>query len=290
MRDVKERRSPVCRTRLGTDRIDLDWQTAAFAKATACQRARPALQFCMNSIAENLERVCEQIATASAKSGRSANDVELVAITKTHPVEKVREAIEAGQILFGESRVQEARAKIPELLSHIRWHFVGHLQKNKIRHALPLFELIHSVDSLALAQDIDRIAQEEGLHPRVLLEINVAGEGSKFGFAPDKLREQMEALLALPRLSILGLMTIPPLAEDAEESRKYFVQLRELRNHLQTEFRVDLVQLSMGMTQDFPIAIEEGATLVRVGTAIFGERSKKQRATDNHGFSRIAEA
>ncbi|PYK26733.1 MAG: YggS family pyridoxal phosphate-dependent enzyme [Verrucomicrobia bacterium] len=229
----------------------------------------------MVSIAENLDRVRERIAHAAAKSGRSTNDVELVVITKTHPVEKVREAIDAGQTLFGESRVQEARAKIPELPSNVRWHFVGHLQKNKVRHALPLFEMIHSVDSLALAQDMNRIAQEEGLHPRLLLEVNVAGEWSKFGFAPDKLREQMEALLALPRLSILGLMTIPPLAEEAEASREYFVQLREVRDHLQTEFRVDLAHLSMGMTQDFPIAVEEGATLVRVGTAIFGERSKR---------------
>jgi len=235
----------------------------------------PALQCCMVSIAENLDRVRERIAHAAAKSGRSTNDVELVVITKTHPVEKVREAIDAGQTLFGESRVQEARAKIPELPSNVRWHFVGHLQKNKVRHALPLFEMIHSVDSLALAQDMNRIAQEEGLHPRLLLEVNVAGEWSKFGFAPDKLREQMEALLALPRLSILGLMTIPPLAEEAEASREYFVQLREVRDHLQTEFRVDLAHLSMGMTQDFPIAVEEGATLVRVGTAIFGERSKR---------------
>jgi pyridoxal phosphate enzyme (YggS family) len=256
--------------------FDLNWQTAAFAKATACQKAHPAIEFCMNSIAENLDRVREQIATASVKSGRSANDVELVAITKTHPAEKVREAIEAGQTLFGESRVQEARAKIPELPSNVHWHFVGHLQKNKIRHALPLFELIHSVDSLPLAQEVDRIAQEEGLHPRVLLEVNVAGEGSKFGFGTETLREQMEQLLALPRLSILGLMTIPPLAEEAQASRKYFIQLRELRDRLQTEFRVDLAQLSMGMTQDFPIAVEEGATLVRVGTAIFGERSKKK--------------
>ena len=151
----------------------------------------------MSSIAENLDRVREQIASAAAKSGRSVDDVELVAITKTHPAEKVREAIEAGQTLFGESRVQEARAKIPELPSNIRWHFVGHLQKNKIRHALPLFEIIHSIDSLALAQDINRIAQEEGLHPCVLLEVNVAGEGSKFGFAPDKLREQMESVTNL---------------------------------------------------------------------------------------------
>ena len=226
----------------------------------------------MNSISENLERVREQIARAAAKVGRAASGIQLVAITKTHPAEQVREAIEAGQNLFGESRVQEARAKIPQLPSNVHWHFVGHLQKNKIRHALPLFELIHSVDSLGLAQDMNRIAQEEAMHPRVLLEVNVAGEGSKFGFQPDKLCQQMEELLSLPRLSISGLMAIPPLAEEAEPSRKYFVQLRELRDRLQTEFRVDLSQLSMGMTQDYPIAIEEGATLVRVGTAIFGER------------------
>jgi len=244
----------------------------------------------MSSIADNLERVREQIAQAAAKAGRDVKDVELVAITKTHPAQKVREAVEAGQTLFGESRVQEARAKIPELSSNIRWHFVGHLQKNKVRQALPLFEMIHSVDSLTLAQDINRIAEEEGLYPRVLLEVNVGGEGSKFGFAPDKLCKQMEELLALPRLSILGLMTIPPVAEQAEASRKYFVELRELRDRLQSEFRVDLAQLSMGMTQDFPVAIEEGATLVRVGTAIFGERSKKRKATDEHGSSRISEA
>jgi len=149
-----------------------------------------------------------------------------------------------------------------------------------VRQALPLFEMIHSVDSFALAQDINRIAEEEGLHPRVLLEVNVAGEGSKFGFAPDDLSEQMEALLALPRLSIEGLMCIPPLAVESEDSRKCFVQVRELRDSLEKEFNMKLPQLSMGMTQDFPIGIQEGATLVRVGTAIFGERSKKQKATD----------
>jgi PLP dependent protein len=227
----------------------------------------------MKSVAENLDRVREQIAQAAQRARRAVDEIELLAISKTHPAEKVREVIEAGQTLFGESRVQEARVKIPELPSNLRWHFVGHLQKNKIRQALPLFELIHSVDSLALAQDMNRIADEEGLHPRVLIEVNVAGEGSKFGFTPDRLREEMETLLALPRLSILGLMTIPPLTEEAEASRKYFVQLRELRDGLQTEFHVDLAQLSMGMTQDFPVAVEEGATLVRVGTAIFGERT-----------------
>ena len=231
----------------------------------------------MSSIAENLERVREKIAQAAAKSGRSTDNVDLVAISKTHEAEKVREAIEAGQTLFGESKVQEARAKIPELPSNIHWHFVGHLQKNKIRHALPLFELIQSIDSLALAEDMNRIAEEEGMHPRVLLEVNVAGEGSKFGFEPEKLRAALESLLALPRLSILGLMCIPPIADEAEASRQYFVKLRELRDSLQTEFRVDLAQLSMGMTQDYAVAVEEGATLVRIGTAIFGERSKRKK-------------
>ena len=232
--------------------------------------------FAMTLITENLEQVREQIAGAAAKVGRAAGEIELVAIAKTHPAEKVREAIEAGQTLFGESRVQEARAKIPELPSNLRWHFVGHLQKNKIRHALPLFEMIHSVDSLELAHEMNRIAEEQGMHPRVLLEVNVAGEGSKFGFSPDKLGDQMESLLALPRLSILGLMTIPPLSKEAEAPRKYFVQLRELRDRLQTEFHVDLAQLSMGMTEDFVVAVEEGATLVRVGTAIFGQRKKSE--------------
>jgi PLP dependent protein len=228
-------------------------------------------------IAENLERVCERITQAATKAARAVGDIELVAITKTHPAEKVREAVEAGHTLFGENRVQEARDKIPELPSNLRWHFVGHLQKNKIRHALPLFELFHSVDSLALAQEMGRIAAEEGMHPRALLEINVAGEGSKFGFKAETLRAEMESLLALPRLAIEGLMCIPPLAEEAEASRKFFVQLRELRDSLEQEFDVKLPHLSMGMTSDFPIAVQEGATLVRVGTAIFDERLKRQK-------------
>jgi PLP dependent protein len=231
--------------------------------------------FGVETIATNLERVRQQIAQAATKAGRAVDEIELVAISKTHGAEKVHAAFDAGQTLFGESRVQEARLKIPELPSAIRWQFVGHLQKNKIRHALPLFELIHSVDSLALAQEMNRIAEEEGLHLRVLLEVNVAGEGSKFGFPPGTLREQMETLLALSRLSIEGLMTIPPLAEEPEASRKFFVQLRELRGALEKEFNMKLPHLSMGMTSDFPIAVEEGATLVRVGTAIFGERVRK---------------
>jgi pyridoxal phosphate enzyme (YggS family) len=231
----------------------------------------------MISIAENLERVREQITQAAAKAGRAVNEIELVAITKTHPAEKVREAVEAGHSVFGESRVQEARAKIPELPSNLRWHFVGHLQKNKIRHALPLFELFHGVDSLALAQEMNRIAAEDGERPRLLLEVNVAGEGSKFGFKAETLRAEIGSLLALPRLLIEGLMCIPPLAEEAEVSRKFFVQLRELRDSLEKEFDVTFPHLSMGMTQDFSIAVEEGATLVRVGTAIFGERPERQK-------------
>src|SRR2546423_207052 len=175
----------------------------------------------MGNIAENLERVRAQISEAAKKSRRSSHDIELVAISKTHEAEKVRAAFDAGQQLFGESRVQEARAKIPLLPSAARWHFVGRLQRNKIRHALPLFELFHSVDSLELAQQMDRIAGEEGSHPRILLEVNVAGGGSKIGLAPEALRDQMESLLALARLTIEGLMTAPPLAPQDAATRKY---------------------------------------------------------------------
>jgi hypothetical protein len=225
-----------------------------------------------DDIAANLEQVLSRIEAAARKAGRSPDDVQLIAVSKKQDAEKIRAVFDAGQAVFGESRVQEARTKIPLLPSAVRWQFIGHLQKNKIRHALPLFELFHSIDSLALAQDIQRIAGEEGVRPRVLLEVNVAGEGSKFGFAPDKLRSEMEALLELGRLEIEGLMTIPPLAPDPEETRPYFVALRELRDELQREFAVALPQLSMGMSNDYPIAIEEGATFVRVGTAIFGGR------------------
>lgn len=227
----------------------------------------------MSETAENLERVRTQLADAAKKSGRSVAEIELIAISKTHEAEKVREAFDAGQEVFGESRVQEARAKIPLLPSAARWHFVGRLQRNKVRQALPLFELFHSVDSLSLARDINRIAEEDGSRPRILLEVNVAGEGSKIGFAPDTLRTEIDALLELRRLTIEGLMTIPPLAPEAEASRRYFVALREFRDQLQTRFDLRLPHLSMGMTGDFTVAIEEGATLVRVGTAIFGKRS-----------------
>jgi len=235
----------------------------------------------MHNLAEHLDAVRAAISDAAARSERAAGEVTLVAVSKTHPPETVAEAIAAGQFVFGESRIQEARAKIPLLPGSARWHFIGHLQKNKIRHALPLFELLHGIDSLELARDVDRVAAEAGAFPQVLLEVNVAGEASKFGFAPGKLREQMDDLLALERLQIQGLMCIPPPGPRPEDSRRYFVTLRELRDALQTGARVPLPQLSMGMSADYAVAVEEGATLVRVGTAIFGERSGKTWKT--HG-------
>lgn len=223
-------------------------------------------------IAENLEQVRGAIAAACGRAGRAVEEVELVAVSKKQSAEKINAAEAAGQLLFGESRVQEARAKLPLCSSRLRWHFIGHLQKNKIRQALPLFELFHGIDSLALAQDIERIAEEEGQQPRVLLEVNVAGEASKHGFAPEALRRDLETLLSLGRLTFEGLMTIPPFAPEAEASRKYFVALRELRDTLERDFAVKLPSLSTGMSGDFEVAIEEGATMVRVGTAIFGSR------------------
>jgi len=230
----------------------------------------------MNTIADNLVAVRGVIAEAAGRARRRADEIELVAVSKTQPPDAVIEALEAGQFVFGESRVQEARAKIPILPGRARWHFIGHLQRNKIRQALALgFELLHGIDSLETARDLDRIAEEAGMFPKLLLEVNVAGESSKFGFSPAKLRAQLEELLALERLQIEGLMTIAPFAPEAEASRPHFVALRELRDQVQMEFRLPLPRLSMGMSGDYAVAVEEGATLVRVGTAIFGARSGK---------------
>lgn len=226
----------------------------------------------MDDVGANLSLVQAQIAAAAGRSGRALAAVRLVAVSKKQSAEKVRAAFDARQPVFGESRVQEARAKIPLLPSAVCWHFIGRLQKNKIRHALPLFELFHSVDSLALATEMNRIADEEGLRPQILLEVNVAGEGSKIGFSPDELRAHLEAILQLNRLTVLGLMTIPPLSQEPEQSRRHFATLRGLRDALARDFSVALPDLSMGMSHDFEVAIEEGATLVRVGTAIFGSR------------------
>jgi pyridoxal phosphate enzyme (YggS family) len=228
-----------------------------------------------SSIAENLETVRAVITESERRSGQLAGSVELIAVSKTHPPEIVRQAVDAGQLLFGENRVQEAKAKIPDLPAKLRWHLIGHLQTNKIRQALPLFEVIHSVDSVELLDEIQRIAGDLGLFPRVLLQVNVAGESSKFGFSPQRLLSQVEQISRADRVQVEGLMTIPPPAFNAEDSRKYFVQLRQLRDRLVMESRFPLPHLSMGMSGDYRVAIEEGATYVRVGTAIFGERRAK---------------
>ena len=226
----------------------------------------------MSEIAEHLAGILERLKTACQKAGRAGEAARLLAVSKTFPVGAVREAAAAGQELFGESRVQEAVEKIPQLPSRLRWHFIGHLQKNKIRKILPLVEALHSVDSVELAADIERIGTELGLRPRVFLQVNIAADASKFGFQPEVLRGEMERILALRRLEVVGLMTIPPLVPEAEMSRRHFAALREFRDALEREFGVGLPELSMGMSGDFEVAAEEGATLVRVGSAIFGGR------------------
>jgi pyridoxal phosphate enzyme (YggS family) len=224
----------------------------------------------METIQERFSGVRDRIAKAARRAGRNPGEVELVAVSKKQPAELIREAVDAGQLLFGENRVQEAMVKISSLPGSLRWHLVGHLQSNKIRKALPLFELIQSVDSAELAGEIDRIAGETGLFPRVLLEVNVSGEGSKHGFRPEQLERDLETLLALPRLQVEGFMTMAPLAPEAEAARPFFAGLRELRDRMAARAGIPFGILSMGMSGDFEVAVEEGATLVRVGSAIFG--------------------
>jgi len=222
------------------------------------------------SIPTNLQSVRERIDAAARRAGRDLGEIELVAVSKKHPPEQIREAWDSGQELFGESRVQEALVKIPLLPSKLRWHFIGHLQSNKIRKMLPLFELIHGVDQLQTARDLDRIGGEFGMFPRVLLEVNISGEPSKKGFEPKALEQIIEEMLSMPRLQVEGLMTMAPLAAEAESSRPYFSGLRDLRDRLAKKTGIPLATLSMGMSGDFEIAVEEGATLCRVGSSIFG--------------------
>ena len=226
----------------------------------------------MSEIAARLEQIRERMTAACARAGRDSKSVELVAVSKTKPAELIQEAVDAGQSLFGENRVQEVLLKKPLLPARLRWHLIGPLQSNKVRKILPLVEMIEAVDSLDIARDINRIAAELGLHPKVLLEINVATESSKHGFSADRIRAQLEELYALDRLYIQGLMCIPPFDPSPEASRKYFIQLRTLREELEKLGGAPLPVLSLGMSHDFETAIEEGATLVRVGTAIFGGR------------------
>jgi pyridoxal phosphate enzyme (YggS family) len=227
----------------------------------------------MSEVAENLSVIAGKISAACLRAGRDVKSVQLIAVSKTFPVGSVREAFEAGQLQFGESKVQEAETKVAALPGSLHWHFIGRVQRNKVRKMLQNFEVIHAIDSLRLASYTDEIAGELGLFPKVFLQVNVGREASKGGFEPDVLRAEMESLLKLGRLEIVGLMCIPPAGPDAESARPWFASLRETRDALEREFGVTLPALSMGMSGDFEVAIEEGSTHVRVGSAIFGKRS-----------------
>ena len=228
-------------------------------------------------LAMRIEKIRRAIVTAATRAHRSADDVTLVAVSKTHPADKVCEAIAAGQIDFGENRVQEADAKIPEVgRDAARWHLIGHLQSNKARRAVELFDWIHSLDSVDLVRRIDRICRQvdRGELP-VLIQVDLGHEATKTGVEEKDLRKIVDAVRACDRLHLMGLMTLPPFFDDAEKARPYFKRLRELRDELQKEgvFGDRIGDLSMGMTHDYTVAIEEGATIVRIGTALFGPRS-----------------
>jgi pyridoxal phosphate enzyme (YggS family) len=227
----------------------------------------------MLEVAENLSVIAGKISAACLRAGRDVKSVELIAVSKTFPAGSVREAFEAGQRQFGESKIQEAEPKIAALPGSLHWHFIGRVQRNKVRKMLQNFEVIHAIDSLRLASYTDEVAGELGLFPKVFLQVNVGAEASKGGFEHDVLRAEMESLLKLGRLEIIGLMCIPPVGPDAESARPWFALLREIRDALELEFGVMLPALSMGMSGDFEVAIEEGSTHVRVGSAIFGKRS-----------------
>ena len=215
------------------------------------------------------------MAAAASKAGRPPESIRLVAVSKTVSVEKLIEARAAGAELFGENRVQEALEKIDRLgQGGPVWHFIGHLQKNKVKQILGRFDLIHSVDSAALARVINEKSLARNLITPILIQVNVSGEASKFGMAPNELESSLQALSKMPAVKVEGLMTIPPYSPDPEKSRKVFARLRGLRDQM-AELGMEgicLTELSMGMSNDFAVAIEEGATLVRVGSAIFGDR------------------
>ena len=227
------------------------------------------------SIAGNVARVLERIAAAERRAGRSPGSVKLIAASKMQPLPKILEAHAAGLSVFGENYVQEAEEKIPGLPG-AEWHMIGRLQGNKVRRAVSLFSWIQTADSGKRLEEISRCAAEAGKIVPVLLEVNLEGEQSKAGIAPAELRRLAETALGLPGIRVSGLMAIPPYGIDPEESRPYFVRLRHLRDALARELpRADLKELSMGMSGDFEAAIEEGATMVRVGTAIFGLRGRE---------------
>jgi pyridoxal phosphate enzyme (YggS family) len=227
------------------------------------------------SIDENLRLVFERVRLATQRSGRPDGSVRLVAATKSVGLDRIREGIAGGLTILGESRLQEALPKIEALRGDpVRWHFIGRLQRRKVRSVVGGFDLIHSVDSVQLAEEISRRAQEAGLTQAVLLEVNLEGEATKSGFLPDELSEAMPRLAALSHVAVKGLMAIPPPTSDPEQARPYFRRLRELSLRLmcQPTGTVSMKELSMGMSNDYHVAVEEGATMIRVGTAIFGLR------------------
>ncbi len=229
----------------------------------------------MTDLAEILAGVRAKIAAACARVGRDPSEVEILAVTKTYGPEVVQEAWENGLHIVAENKVQEAAWKKPASVSGPSWHLIGHLQSNKVRPALELFDFIHSVDSIKLADRINLIADAIGAQPHILLEVNVSGEKSKSGLKPNSVKGVVEHILAqCPRLTLEGLMTMAPFSEDPEDARPYFRALRELRDQLEQDLQIGLPRLSMGMSGDYEVAVEEGATWLRLGTVLFGERPK----------------
>ena len=225
-------------------------------------------------VSENLKQVRDNIAAACARAGRDPKDVLLVAVSKTKPVSLIEEAIEAGQDTFGENKVQEMCDKMEVLPKQLKWHMIGHLQRNKVKYIAGKVELIHSVDSLRLAEQISNEAQKLAIEIPVLLEVNVAREESKFGFLTEEVEDACRVISVMPGICVKGLMTSAPFVENAEDNRKYFKKLYELAVDIQSKNidNISMRELSMGMTGDYVVAVEEGATIVRVGTGIFGSR------------------
>ena len=231
---------------------------------------------------ERLEAVQDRVRDACLRTGRDPGEVRIVAVTKTIGPDAVRQAAEAGLRVFGENRVQEARQKIPLCPGNIEWHMVGHLQTNKVRDAVALFTMIHSVDSLRLLTAVAAASAAAGKVTSVCLEVNAAGESSKFGLSPEEVPAVLEQAGSLMNVDVVGLMTIPPLSGEPENARPFFRQLRELRERCQSFFPGGAAELSMGMSGDFAVAVEEGATWIRLGTVLFGKR-RSARSADGGG-------
>ncbi len=221
---------------------------------------------------DRLDEIEQRIATACDRAGRDRSEVQLLAVSKTHAPDRVAEASACGLTLFGESRVQEAMKKIPLCGGHLKWHLIGHLQTNKAKFVARLFDMVHSVDSLRVMEALEKACADCGKVMPVALEVNIAGEGSKFGIEPSAVADALIQANDMPHLEPVGLMTMPPFAEDPEKARRHFRALRELRDECERGTGIPLPELSMGMSHDFEVAIEEGSTWIRVGTQLFGKR------------------